>query len=221
MCARPRTSSQNSEKSVETVTEITLRLKGHVEKSFQNVAVQGEISGGKLWSSGHYYASLKDKGAILNLKMWSSAFQRVPFEIEEGMQLVAYGKLEVYAPRGAYSLVAERLEPLGQGALDLAFRQIFERLLAQGLFEETRKRPLPQFPRRVAVITSAAGAALRDFWRVVRDRWPLAELLVIDSLVQGDKAAAQLTAAVRMAGTLQDVDLIVLTRGGGSREDLW
>ena len=110
---------------------------------------------------------------------------------------------------------------MGQGALDLAFRQICDRLRSEGLFDEERKRALPEFPRRVAVITSVSGAALRDFWRVVSDRWPLVELIVIDSLVQGDLAAAQLTRAMRLANQVDGLDLIVLTRGGGSREDLW
>jgi len=137
------------------------------------------------------------------------------------MKVIAYGNLEVYPKNGAYSLIATRIEPVGQGELDLAFRQICEKLRQAGLFEADRKRPLPEFPKRVAVITSVSGAALRDFWRVVSDRWPLVELIVIDSLVQGDTAAEKLTLAVRSAQEIKGLDLIVLTRGGGSREDLW
>ena len=146
---------------------------------------------------------------------------RIPFNLEEGMQVIAHGKIEIYPKNGAYSLIADRIEPMGQGALDLAFRQICDRLRSQGLFEEARKREIPFFPKRVAVITSVSGAALRDFWRVAKERWPLTDIVVFDSLVQGDQAAAKLTSALRLASTMGEFDLIVLTRGGGSREDLW
>jgi exodeoxyribonuclease VII large subunit len=185
------------------------------------VAVQGELSGGKVFSSGHFYGALKDESSKLNLTIWRSSMTRIRFDLEDGMKVIAYGNLEVYPKNGAYSLIATRIEPVGQGELDLAFRQICEKLRQAGLFEADRKRPLPEFPKRVAVITSVSGAALRDFWRVVSDRWPLVELIVIDSLVQGDTAAEKLTQAVRSAQEIKDLDLIVLTRGGGSREDLW
>jgi exodeoxyribonuclease VII large subunit len=192
-----------------------------LESRFTNVAVQGELSGGKVFSSGHFYGALKDESSKLNLTIWRSSMTRIRFDLEDGMKVIAYGNLEVYPKNGAYSLIATRIEPVGQGELDLAFRQICEKLRQAGLFEADRKRPLPEFPKRVAVITSVSGAALRDFWRVVSDRWPLVELIVIDSLVQGDTAAEKLTLAVRSAQEIKDLDLIVLTRGGGSREDLW
>ena len=216
-----RVKPESDESAVETVNEITLRVKGVLESRFTNVAVQGELSGGKVFSSGHFYAALKDESSKLNLTIWRSSMTRIRFDLEDGMKVIAYGNLEVYPKNGAYSLIATRIEPVGQGELDLAFRQICEKLRQAGLFEADRKRPLPEFPKRVAVITSVSGAALRDFWRVVSDRWPLVELIVIDSLVQGDTAAEKLTQAVRSAQEIKDLDLIVLTRGGGSREDLW
>lgn len=223
MCAKRRTSPNFNfeENDFETVSGITLRIKGVLERGFAEVSVQGELSGGKVFSSGHFYGALKDESAKLNLTIWRSMLARIPFDLDDGLQVIVHGKIEIYPKNGAYSLIADRVEPMGQGSLDLAFRQICDRLRAQGLFDEERKRPLPPFPGKVAVITSASGAALRDFWRVARDRWPLANLLVIDSLVQGDQAAAMLTRAVRLASRLEDVDLIVVTRGGGSREDLW
>lgn len=222
MCARERLKFDgNEEKSVETVHQITLRVKGLIESSFDRVSVQGELSGGKIYSSGHYYGALKDENAKLNLTIWRSMIARIPFDLEEGMQVIAHGKIEIYPKNGAYSLIADRIEPMGQGALDLAFRQICDRLRSQGLFEEARKREIPFFPKRVAVITSVSGAALRDFWRVAKERWPLTDIVVFDSLVQGDQAAAKLTSALRLASTMGEFDLIVLTRGGGSREDLW
>ena len=216
-----RVKPESDESAVETVNEITLRVKGVLESRFTNVAVQGELSGGKVFSSGHFYGALKDESSKLNLTIWRSSMTRIRFDLEDGMKVIAYGNLEVYPKTGAYSLIATRIEPVGQGELDLAFRQICEKLRQAGLFEADRKRPLPEFPKRVAVITSVSGAALRDFWRVVSDRWPLVELIVIDSLVQGDTAAEKLTQAVRSAQEIKDLDLIVLTRGGGSREDLW
>lgn len=216
-----RVKPESDESAVETVNEITLRVKGVLESRFTNVAVQGELSGGKVFSSGHFYGALKDESSKLNLTIWRSSMTRIRFDLEDGMKVIAYGNLEVYPKNGAYSLIATRIEPVGQGELDLAFRQICEKLRQTGLFEADRKRPLPEFPKRVAVITSVSGAALRDFWRVVSDRWPLVELIVIDSLVQGDTAAEKLTQAVRSAQEIKDLDLIVLTRGGGSREDLW
>ena len=216
-----RVKPESDESAVETVNEITLRVKGVLESRFTNVAVQGELSGGKVFSSGHFYGALKDESSKLNLTIWRSSMTRIRFDLEDGMNVIAYGNLEVYPKNGAYSLIATRIEPVGQGVLDLAFRQICEKLRQAGLFEADRKRPLPEFPKRVAVITSVSGAALRDFWRVVSDRWPLVELIVIDSLVQGDTAAEKLTQAVRSAQEIKDLDLIVLTRGGGSREDLW
>ena len=216
-----RVKPESDESAVETVNEITLRVKGVLESRFTNVAVQGELSGGKVFSSGHFYGALKDESSKLNLTIWRSSMTRIRFDLEDGMKVIAYGNLEVYPTNGAYSLIATRIEPVGQGELDLAFRQICEKLRQAGLFEADRKRPLPEFPKRVAVITSVSGAALRDFWRVVSDRWPLVELIVIDSLVQGDTAAEKLTQAVRSAQEIKDLDLIVLTRGGGSREDLW
>ena len=216
-----RVKPESDESAVETVNEITLRVKGVLESRFTNVAVQGELSGGKVFSSGHFYGALKDESSKLNLTIWRSSMTRIRFDLEDGMKVIAYGNLEVYPKNGAYSLIATRIEPVGQGELDLAFRQICEKLRQAGLFEADRKRPLPEFPKRVAVITSVSGAALRDFGRVVSDRWPLVELIVIDSLVQGDTAAEKLTQAVRSAQEIKDLDLIVLTRGGGSREDLW
>ena len=216
-----RVKPESDESAVETVNEITLRVKGVLESRFTNVAVQGELSGGKVFSSGHFFGALKDESSKLNLTIWRSSMTRIRFDLEDGMKVIAYGNLEVYPKNGAYSLIATRIEPVGQGELDLAFRQICEKLRQAGLFEADRKRPLPEFPKRVAVITSVSGAALRDFWRVVSDRWPLVELIVIDSLVQGDTAAEKLTQAVRSAQEIKDLDLIVLTRGGGSREDLW
>jgi exodeoxyribonuclease VII large subunit len=206
---------------VESVSQITARLKRTVESGFARVAVEGELSGCKPHRNGHLYTKLKDSAGTLSVTVWRSTLTRIRFDLEDGLQVIAYGKIEIYPPNGSYSLIVDRLEPVGQGSLDLAFRQICDRLRSEGLFEESRKRELPRFPQRVVVISSATSAALRDFWRVARDRWPLADILVIDTPVQGDSAAAALTSAVRAARDIPDVSSIVITRGGGSREDLW
>jgi exodeoxyribonuclease VII large subunit len=223
MCARAKSIQKTifDENEIESVSQISARMKFHLERGFAEVAVQGELTGGKIYSSGHYYGNLKDENAKLSMTIWRSMISRIPFEMVDGLQVIVHGKIELYAKNGTYSLIADRVEPLGQGSLDLAYRQVCDKLRAQGLFEEDRKRPLPEFPQKVAVITSATGAALRDFWRVTKERWPMADLTIIDSLVQGTQSAAQLTNAVRLASQLSDIDLIVITRGGGSREDLW
>ncbi len=208
---------------VETVGQVTMRIKRQLEAGFGRVAVEGELSGCKPHRSGHLYTKLKDEQfeCSLNATIWKSNLARVRFQLEDGLKVIAYGKIELYPPTGTYSLIVDRIEPVGQGSLDLAFRQICDRLRAEGLFEEARKRPLPRIPGRVAVISSASGAALRDFWRVARDRWPLADILVIDTPVQGDSAGGKLTEAMRLARGIAGLSVIVITRGGGSREDLW
>lgn len=208
---------------VETVGQVTMRIKRQVEAGFGRVAVEGELSGCKPHRSGHLYTKLKDEqfDCSLNATIWKSNLARVRFRLEDGLKVIAYGKIELYPPTGTYSLIVDRIEPVGQGSLDLAFRQICDRLRVEGLFEEARKRPLPRIPGRVAVITSASGAALRDFWRVARERWPLAEILVIDTPVQGDSASGKLTEAMRLTRGIADLSVVVITRGGGSREDLW
>ncbi len=206
---------------VETVSQVTMRIKRTVEVGFGRVAVEGELTGCRPHRNGHLYTKIKDGDSTLSLTVWKSNLARIRFRLEDGLQIVAHGKIEVYAPHGTYALIADRIEPVGQGSLDLAFRQICDRLRGEGLFDEARKRPLPRFPGRVVVISSASGAALRDFWRVARDRWPLAEILVLDTPVQGESAGRQLTAAMQSARRIENAGVVVITRGGGSREDLW
>jgi len=206
---------------VETVSQVTFRLKRMVESGFGRVAVEGELTGCRPHRNGHLYTKIKDGDSTLSLTIWKSSLARIRFRLEDGLQIVAHGKIEVYAPHGTYALIADRIEPVGQGSLDLAFRQICERLRGEGLFDESRKRPLPRFPGRVVVISSASSAALRDFWRVASERWPLAEILVVDTPVQGESAGRELTAAMQKARRIENADVVVITRGGGSREDLW
>jgi exodeoxyribonuclease VII large subunit len=205
-----------------SVSELTQLVKDLIEGSLPAVWVAGEIADLARPQSGHVYFTLKDAGAQLPAALWRSAAARVRFDLHDGLEVVCRGRLEVYAPRGRYQLIVEEVQPRGIGALELALRQLRDRLGREGLFDPARKRPLPPFPRRVAVITSPTGAALRDFLEVLRRRWHGVDVLVIPSRVQGEGAAEELAAALALANRLTTtIDCLVLTRGGGSLEDLW
>ena len=205
-----------------TISQLTACLKGVIEESFPAVWVEGEISNLARPRSGHLYMTLKDSGAQIRAVMWASSAARLPFELMEGQAVVALGSVEVYAPQGSYQLILRKVEPLGIGALQLAFEQLKARLAAEGLFAADRKQPLPRFPRRIALVTSPTGAAVRDFLQVAVRRWPQLNVTVVPAKVQGVGAAESIVAGIEAAHRLQPaVDLIVVGRGGGSLEDLW
>jgi exodeoxyribonuclease VII large subunit len=207
-----------------TVGELTRQIKDLLEYEYPRVWVQGEVSGFRGRNpSGHLYFNLKDQDACIETKVWSSVAQRMKFELRDGLSILVEGSVDVYEPRGRYSLIVQRIEPAGQGALALAFQQLKERLAKEGLLGENRKRaprPIPFLPRRIGVVTSVSGAALRDFLRVLHRRHPRLSVLVCDARVQGDGSAGEVVRAIRCLART-DVDVIVLTRGGGSVEDLW
>jgi exodeoxyribonuclease VII large subunit len=206
------------------VSELTHAIKEVLQEGFAKVAVRGEISGFRGPNArGHLYFSLKDEDAVLDTKIWASTAQKLKFQLKDGMEVIAEGGIDLYAPSGRYSLIAQRLEPVGDGALALAFQQLKERLTAEGLMGEVRKRPprpLPFLPRRIGVVTSRTGAALQDFLRVLHGRHPRLSVLVCHARVQGEGAAQEVVAALARLGKT-DVDVVVVTRGGGSVEDLW
>ena len=205
-----------------TVTELTARLKGTLEREFPSVWVAGEISNFSRPQSGHCYFTLKDDGAQLRGVIWRGTASRLKVKLSDGLEVVCKGRLDLYPPRGSYQLIVEKLHLQGIGALELAFRQLQEKLKGQGLFDQTRKRPLPAFPRRIGVVTSPTGAAIHDFLEVLHRRWQGVHVLVIPTRVQGDGAAEEIAAAVRLAGRLRPrLDVLVVGRGGGSMEDLW
>lgn len=204
-----------------TVSELTRALKAELEPRFEGLWVTGEISNLRVTTAGHIYFTLKDEGAQLRAVLFRNRLRRLRFEPADGQAVLAFGSLEVYAARGEYQLVCEVLEPRGLGALQLAFEQLKRRLEAEGLFEATRKRPLPPFPRRVGLVTSPTGAALRDFLRVATRRWPGLQVTICPVRVQGDAAAAEIAGALHELGRRGDLDVVVLARGGGSLEDLW
>ena len=190
------------------------------EQGLQDIWVEGEVSGCKIAASGHCYFTLKDDRAGINAVMFRMAMSRVGFQMQDGMVILAHGKLEFYGDRGQTQLILDTAQPSGVGALYLAFEQLKNRLEAEGLFAAHLKRPLPFLPRRVAVVTSEAGAALRDVIKVIRRRCPTVGVVVAHAPVQGTVSPAKLILSLRRAGTLRDVDAVLLVRGGGSLEDL-
>ncbi|GAB4350204.1 MAG: exodeoxyribonuclease VII large subunit [Candidatus Abyssubacteria bacterium] len=207
--------------NVYTVTELTRNIKSLLEDSFGHVWVSGEISNCKLHGSGHLYCTLKDNQSQINLVFFRNDAARLRFKLEDGLQVNVGGRISVYEKRGNYQLVAWTAEPVGYGALQLAFEQLKKRLGEEGLFEEAHKKPLPRFPQRIGVITSATGAAIRDILHVINRRFSTVEVVLYPSPVQGEGAAERIASAIRILDREGRVDVIIVGRGGGSLEDLW
>jgi exodeoxyribonuclease VII large subunit len=213
---------QASSPPVLTVWQLTAQIKDLLEVSFGSVWVAGEISNLARPRSGHCYLTLKDDQAQISCALWRSVAGRVRFDLHDGLEVVCRGRVDVYAPRGSYQLIIESIEPKGIGALELALRQLREKLAREGLFDPRRKRPLPPFVRRIAVVTSPTGAAIHDFLQVLGRRWRGADVIIVPTRVQGEGAAAEIAEAIAVANRLPlAVDCLVVTRGGGSLEDLW
>lgn len=207
-----------------TVSQLTAQVKGLLEPEFNRVLVRGEVSNFRGANArGHLYFALKDERAAIDVKVWATQAQRLKFKLKDGLSVIIEGSLDVYEPQGRYSLIASRVEPEGVGAQALAFEQLKQKLAAEGLIGEGRTRPprpLPFLPRRIGVVTSVTGAALRDFLKVLHRRHPRLSVLVADARMQGDEAVGEVRRALRWLART-DVDVIVVTRGGGSVEDLW
>jgi len=209
------------ERRVVTVSELTASIRGLLETGFGDLWVEGEISNCKLWNTGHLYFTLKDSGAQIRAVMYRSAVRYLKFKAEDGLHVIARGRLGVYEPKGEYQLLCDHLQPHGLGALQLAFEQLKKKLHAEGLFEASRKRPLPAFPAKIGIVTSLEGAALRDIIKVLRRRYPNLHLVIRPTRVQGEGAAAEIADAIRAIGRVRGVDVVIVGRGGGSAEDLW
>jgi exodeoxyribonuclease VII large subunit len=213
------------ERGALSVTELTRGVKARLEGDYPDVWVEGQLTNFRgVNASGHRYFSLKDEGARLDAVLFKfTAARGLAFELEEGQQVLAHGRLSVYEPRGNYQLVCDRVELKGVGALQAAFEQLKRKLEAEGLFDPARKRPLPAFPRRVAVITSPSGAVIQDILHVTARRCPWLPLVLLPVRVQGEGAKEEIAAALAAVGEGRAgaVDLVVLARGGGSLEDLW
>lgn len=204
-----------------SVGELTRRVRGLLEGAYPSVWVEGEISNYTAHGSGHWYFTLKDADASLSCAMFRGHNRRVRFDPEHGMAVRCQGRISVYPPRGNYQLIVERMEPQGQGALQIAFEQLRRKLEAEGLFAAQRKRPLPSLPVRIGIVTSPTGAALRDMLRVLGERFEPLEVLLAPARVQGHGAAAEISAALDLLDRDGHAQVVLCGRGGGSLEDLW
>jgi len=204
-----------------TVSELTVQIKTLVESSYSSVIVRGEISNFTHHSSGHMYFTMKDKHSELRAVMFKGKNNSLSFTPKNGTDVIVQGKLSVYEARGQYQIIAQHMEPAGIGALFLAFEELKKRLLAEGLFDKSKKKPLPKFPSTVGIVTSKTGAALRDMLTIFKRRAPQVKIIIRSALVQGPDAAQDIVNGIKELSSLENIDLIIIGRGGGSFEDLW
>lgn len=204
-----------------TVTELTADIRAVLESGFGDVWVEGELSNCRLWNTGHLYFTLKDAGSQIRAVMFRSDVRRLKFKCEDGQHVVARGRLSVYDQKGEYQVICESLEPRGLGALQLAYEQLKRKLEAAGLFDPARKRPLPVLPRKIGVVTSMEGAAIRDILSVLSKRYPQAHVVIRPARVQGEGAAQDVARGLQQIARVEGVDVVIVGRGGGSIEDLW
>jgi exodeoxyribonuclease VII large subunit len=209
------------DKDFYTVSDVNAEVRSMLEESFAEVNVLGEISNFKKHSSGHLYFTLKDSDAQLRAVCFRGDAARVGFVPEDGLKVIASGRLTVYEPYGQYQLVAHGLRKVGVGELEIAFRALCEKLEKEGLFAAEGKKLLPAFPSRIAVITSPTGAAVRDIVSTLKRRWPRVDILLFPVHVQGAQAAPEIVRALSLVASIGEVDVVILGRGGGSLEDLW
>jgi exodeoxyribonuclease VII large subunit len=204
-----------------TIAQLNARLRNALETEFGEIWVEGELSNCKLWSAGHLYFTLKDSAAQVRGFMFRSTLRYLKFKPLDGQRVVARGKITVYEPKGEYQFLCEHMEPHGLGALQLAFDQLKKRLGEEGLFEQARKRPLPALPRKIGVVTSLDGAAVRDIIKVLTRRYANAQIVIRPARVQGEGAAVDVARGIKAVGAVPGVDVVIVGRGGGSIEDLW
>jgi exodeoxyribonuclease VII large subunit len=206
--------------SMMSVSSLNTKIKSLLEATFMHILVEGEVASVTYHTSGHVYFSIKDQQSSIKCVMWRSSVTKLKFRIEKGMHIVIEGSIGVYTPRGEYQLYAVHIEPYGKGALALAYEQLKERLKAKGYFDAQRKKAIPKHIKKIALVTAKDSAALHDMLKIIEQRWPLLEVLIVDTLVQGEQAAGQIAHALHYADSLE-VDVVVVGRGGGSAEDLW
>ncbi len=209
------------DKRVYTVSQITQDVKLILENTFGKVWVEGEVSNFKAYPSGHFYFTLKDEGAVLAAAMFKNANKDVKFKIEDGLKVICSGRIEVYAPRGQYQLIVEKIEPKGIGAQQLAFEQLKNKLFKEGLFDQKHKKELPLMPFCAGLVTSSAGAVVRDILQILKKGAPCVDVVIRGVRVQGEHAGREIAEAVNDFNQFKQVDVIIICRGGGSAEDLW
>ncbi|WP_461536175.1 exodeoxyribonuclease VII large subunit [Spongorhabdus nitratireducens] len=218
---KPKQEHTGTPRNILSVSELNSQARRLLEVTFSSIWVEGEISNLARPASGHWYFTLKDAGAQVRSAMFRNRNQALRFAVKEGMQVRVRARVSLYEGRGDYQLIVENMEPAGAGALQQAFEQLKARLAAEGLFAPERKQPLPQMPKHIGIVTSPTGAAIRDFLTVLERRFPSTRVTIIPTLVQGNEAAPQIVRAIQLAQQLPDLDVLVLSRGGGSLEDLW
>src|SRR5215469_4670675 len=204
-----------------TVSELTARIRDLLAKNFVDVLVEGEVSNCREAQSGHIYFTLKDEKSQIKCVWFRQQMRGVRFRPEDGLQVTVRGSVGVYEQRGEYQIYVETMDPAGRGALQLAFEQLKRKLEGEGLFDAAHKRPLPRLPGRIGLITSPKGAAVRDVIRILRRRFPNVHVLLVPVRVQGEGAAGEIARAIRFFNQRQNVDVLIVSRGGGSLEDLW
>ena len=205
-----------------SVSQVTAHVKDHLESRFTDVWITGEVTNLVTAGSGHIYLGLKDEKALLRSVIWRGTRGSLAIEPTDGMEVVCHGRIEVYPPRGSYQLTIDRCHALGTGTLETKLRELHARLEDEGLFSLERKQNLPQYPRRIGLITSTSGAAVSDFLKTLVNRWPIADVVLFPSRVQGAGAAEELASSLLKAGQLTPpLDVVAIVRGGGSLEDLW
>ena len=204
-----------------SVRDLVAAVRTHIEREYNDIWVEGEISNFRAHDSGHLYFTLKDQNSQMRVVMFRSQARLLRFRPEDGMQIVARGRVTIYEGRGELQISAEYLEPKGAGALQVAFEQLKAKLEAEGLFRDSRKRPLPLLPRKIGIVTSPTGAVIRDMLTIIARRFPGLEVLIHPVAVQGAGAAGEIAAALGRLGSRADLDVLIVARGGGSLEDLW
>ena len=204
-----------------TVSEITRKIRASLEHKLSNICVIGEISNVRKPGSGHVYLTLKDKNAQLQAVVFRNTASRTKFELKDGMEVVSFGSITVYEPRGQYQLIINKIEPKGIGALQLAFQQLKEKLEKEGLFDHAHKKNIPFIPQKIGIVTSPTGAAIKDILNIIDRRFANVEILIYPVRVQGEGAAQEIAEAISELNNYSDIDVIITGRGGGSLEDLW
>jgi exodeoxyribonuclease VII large subunit len=204
-----------------TVSELTNKIKFTLEDNFSQINIVGEISNFKAHVSGHWYFNLKDSNAVINCTMWKGLNSYVFFTPQDGMKIIVSGRITVYPPRGNYQFDVKSMKPAGIGELQAAFELLKQKLAAEGLFQEQYKKQIPVFPQKIGIVTAIDGAAFKDMISVAKRRFPLVELVIASSQVQGSGAAETIAESIRMLNERTDIDVIIIGRGGGSIEDLW
>lgn len=207
--------------SILTVTQFTNQIKSNLENNFGNIYLQGEISNLSRPASGHFYFNIKDNRSQIAGVMFRYANQKLKFDLENGQEVILHGKVTVYEPRGTYQLLVDSIEPVGVGALQIAYEQLKNKLSREGLFDQEYKKKIPFMPQKIGVVTSGTGAAIQDILTVLRRRYPNLEILINPVKVQGEGSAEEISKAINWFSKREETDLLIIGRGGGSLEDLW